>query len=227
MFPSGYVVYKYKELDGTNSEALRLLNRKAIRDKSVIIAEKQTKGKGRSNKTWISPLGNIYMTLVIRSAINIGSLTQYCFLAAVAVGETLQNIEYKWPNDILLDGKKICGILLEHHNDGYVIIGIGVNVVEAPDYATYIDKYYDVDSWDLSADIVKSFNCEEKQWLSFGFSEIRKKWLSKAWNLNNMLTAKIGKEIIKGKFIDIDLDGKLILENQNKIYKLSSGEVFL
>ena len=227
MFLDGFITYKYKELDSTNSEALRLINNGVIKNNSVIVADQQTLGKGRKNKTWISPQGNLYFTLVTQLDLDIHLISKLSFIITVVVGELLRDVKYKWPNDILMKGRKVCGILLENHSNGYVIIGVGINIVNSPNYATYISKHYDIDSWSLLQNIIKNFSHGKIRWLNNGFDEVRKKWLSKAWNLNNILKINVGNEVFEGEFIDIDRDGKLILQNGAIIHKINSGEVFL
>ena len=98
---------------------------------TVVMAETQTAGRGRYGRTWQSPKGNLYMSLVLP---DMGKNTPYiAFLTAVAVADSLPdfNVSLKWPNDVLLDGKKLAGILVERVGDK-IIVGIGVNVISNP-----------------------------------------------------------------------------------------------
>lgn len=224
---TGYVVYKYPELDSTNEQALRLLNQGCIQNNTVIVAEEQIQGKGRNNNKWLSYTGNLHMSIVITSHTNIQILSQLPFVTALAIGRAIDNTQYKWPNDILLEGKKVCGILLESHNNNHIIIGIGVNVSNAPTYATYINKHYPVTIDALLSEIIENFSNIKQHWLNDGFSQVRKEWLAKAFNLEKEIQVATKKQVIKGLFSDIDLSGRLILKNEQGTHYINSGEVFL
>ncbi|WP_341808713.1 biotin--[acetyl-CoA-carboxylase] ligase [Wolbachia endosymbiont (group E) of Neria commutata] len=152
----GFNIHHYKEVSSTNEEALDLID-KGISTETVIIADKQTKGRGRTGKSWVSPEGNFYGSLIINQATDISTLTELTFIAALAVGNTLlsfindSNIQYKWPNDILIDNKKISGILLERKsNSNWLVIGIGININHAPlPEATCISRFF-AQSTDIS-----------------------------------------------------------------------------
>jgi BirA family biotin operon repressor/biotin-[acetyl-CoA-carboxylase] ligase len=112
---------------------------KGISNKTVIIADRQIEGRGRTGKIWVSPEGNFYASLVVGQVTDISKLTELTFVTALAVGDTLlsfisySNVQYKWPNDILIDVKKISGILLEKRSNlNLLIIGIGINIISVP-----------------------------------------------------------------------------------------------
>ncbi|MDR2901539.1 MAG: biotin--[acetyl-CoA-carboxylase] ligase [Lactobacillales bacterium] len=120
-----WTLHFFETLESTNDTA------KAYPIGSVIIADIQTGGKGRNGRMWQSPKGNLFLSAVLP---DYGDLTPYLsFLAGVAVVEALPEwpLKLKWPNDVLLDGKKICGILLERE-ENKVIMGIGINVSTLP-----------------------------------------------------------------------------------------------
>ena len=103
--PENYILYQFNEITSTNDLAIELAKNNKF---SVIIAKKQTIGKGRNKNSWISPEGNLYMSIVFKAKQKTNS--HYAFLTAVAIGDTLPNCnyQYKWPNDILIDGEKSC-----------------------------------------------------------------------------------------------------------------------
>ncbi len=227
MFPAGYVVYKYNKLGSTNSQALRLINDSVINGDSVIIASEQTEGKGRATKTWLSPTGNIYLTFALKLKFDIQLISQFSFIAAVAVGEILDEVQYKWPNDLLISGKKVCGILLEHHGGDYLIVGIGVNVNNSPDYATCINEHYSFEVNELICEIVNNFHHEKKLWLKNGFARVRELWLEKAWGMNSRLKVKMKNVVLEGEFVGLDEEGSLLLMRGDGVHKIRSGEVFI
>lgn len=227
MLPSGYVLYKYHTLDSTNAEALRLLSSSKIKENTVITAEQQTAGQGRNGKTWISHTKNLYFSILIKRSVAIQAISQLAFVAAIAVGESVEHSQYKWPNDILLYGKKFCGILLEHHHNEWVIVGIGININNSPSYATHINKHSNIDRDKLLCKVINHFDTEKMKWTTEGFQPIRKKWLSRAWGLNDILKINRIQETIEGEFIGLDHSGQLLLHNHLGVHKVSFGEVFM
>lgn len=180
-------IHHYKEVSSTNKEALDLIER-GISNETVTITDKQTEGRGRTGKSWVSPEGNFYASLIINQEIDVSKLTELTFVTALAVGNTLlsfisdSNVQHKWPNDILIDGKKISGILLEKRsNSNWLIIGIGINVNHAPlPGTTCISNYGEsVSNMDLLKELIINFNKLRKQWLFDGFYAIREMWLKK------------------------------------------------
>lgn len=236
MILDGFHVYHYKKVSSTNREALDLIERGILND-TVIVADKQIEGKGRTGKSWISPEGNFYASLIISQEIGIGKLTELTFVTAVAVGNTLlsfiadSNVQYKWPNDILIDGKKISGILLEKRsNSNWVIIGIGININHVPlPKTTCISNYGEVMSnIDLLEKLIISFNELRKKWIFDGFHAIREMWLIRAFKMNEQINIKLADKLHEGIFIDIDKSGKLILQQKDgSLVYFNAGELFI
>jgi BirA family transcriptional regulator, biotin operon repressor / biotin---[acetyl-CoA-carboxylase] ligase len=123
--------YLLEEITSTNDEARRLILA-GEREGTAIIAASQTKGRGRQDRKWISPTGGIYLSVILRPYMNINKLHLITLMAAVACARTLKgltklDVSVKWPNDIMVDGKKAGGILCETVK-GAVIVGIGINL---------------------------------------------------------------------------------------------------
>ncbi|MFP3017057.1 MAG: biotin--[acetyl-CoA-carboxylase] ligase [Wolbachia sp.] len=285
MIPEGFHIHHYKEVLSTNGKALDLINR-GISNETVIIADKQTEGRGRTGKSWVSPEGNFYASLVINlfndylnesqlsvpfqcvtlesrnqeawipvsstgmtsdgTEITVGltsqvkdisKLTELTFVTALAVGNTLlsfmndSNIQHKWPNDILIDGKKISGILLEKRsNSNWLIVGIGINVNHAPlPGTTCISNYGEsVSNMDLLKELIINFNKLRKQWLFDGFYAIREMWLKKAFKMNEQISVKLADKLYEGIFADIDNSGKLVLQQKDgSLIYFDAGELFI
>ncbi|MDN5248139.1 MAG: biotin--[acetyl-CoA-carboxylase] ligase [Wolbachia endosymbiont of Tyrophagus putrescentiae] len=217
----GFNIYHYKEVVSTNTEALDLIS-KGISDEIVVIADKQTGGKGRAGKTWLSPEGNLYASLIINQ---VQRLTEFTFISALAVGNTLLslisniNLQYKWPNDVLIDSQKISGILLERQfNSSFLVIGIGINIVYAPlPNSTCISNYgISISNMDLLKRLIINFNRLRQMWLSGGFCVIKELWLQRAFKLNEQVSIKFSDKLYKGVFTDINECGKLVLQKKNK-----------
>ncbi|WP_265030600.1 biotin--[acetyl-CoA-carboxylase] ligase [Wolbachia endosymbiont (group B) of Athalia cordata] len=274
MILEGFRIYHYKEVPSTNKEALGLIE-KGISNETIIIADKQEEGRGRTGKSWISPEGNLYASLIINQETDVSKLTELTFVTALAVGNTLLslnflnnqthcgvipvrdtgihtfssgsqcqstgmtrdqfindlNLQHKWPNDILIDGKKISGILLEKKsNSNWLIIGIGINVNHAPlPGTTCISNYGEsVSNMDLLKELIINFNKLRKQWLFDGFYAIREMWLKKAFKMNEQISVKLADKLYEGIFADIDKSGKLVLQQKDgSLIYFDAGELFI
>ncbi|WP_264718969.1 biotin--[acetyl-CoA-carboxylase] ligase [Wolbachia endosymbiont (group A) of Lasioglossum morio] len=236
MIPEGFHIHHYKEVSSTNKEALDLID-KGISNETIIIADKQTEGRGRTGKSWVSPEGNFYASLIINQETDVSKLTELTFVTALAVGNTILsfinglNLQYKWPNDVLIDGKKISGILLEKRsNSNWLIIGIGINVNHAPlPGTTCISNYGEsVSNMDLLKELIINFNKLRKQWLFDGFYAIREMWLKKAFKMNEQISVKLADKLYEGIFADIDKSGKLVLQQKDgSLIYFDAGELFI
>lgn len=129
----GKKILRYQTIDSTNQEARRLIAKGSGEEGTVLVAATQTKGEGKLGSVWHSPVGNLYFSCIIKPHKNPQQLAPFTFLAALAVyrvltGYCLKGLIIKWPNDVLVNGKKICGILTERLASGQLIVGIGLNV---------------------------------------------------------------------------------------------------
>ncbi len=235
--------FYYESIDSTNIECKRLANRGEVHG-TVVVAEEQTNGKGRIGRSWSSPIGSgIWMSILLRPNIPPIYASKLTLLGAAAVYKSLKEMKIesyiKWPNDIVLDGKKICGILTEMNAEieriNYVIMGIGINVntkefpEDIKDKATSIGNYVGQEV-DRKAIIASIINNLEQLYNKFIYEED----FSEIINISREASILLGKEIriINGtkeeiaKAIDIDDDGELIVENEDgTIKKVLSGEV--
>lgn len=198
---------------------------------SVIIAKEQTAGRGRCGRSWLGEKGNLYMSVVLHDYQEKSPLL--AFVTGVSVAEALSDfqVRLKWPNDILLNGKKLAGILLEREEDK-IIAGIGVNVAKAPQST---DLIYPVTSLEgkkeaqeIAQDIIKSLT----KWLEIfekeGFEPVRLKWMTLAEGLNRQIEVKLPCEKITGRFVDISSQGAILLETEKKtIRQITAGDVRL
>jgi len=129
----GKKIIKYSELDSTNDEAKRLI-RAGLSEGVVIVAGLQTKGRGKPSRSWFSPVGDgVYLSAIVKPYISPKDLSSITSVGAIAVINTIKNLsgllaKVKLPNDVMLNGKKISGVLTERVLGGHVIIGIGVNI---------------------------------------------------------------------------------------------------
>lgn len=234
----------YKTLESTNKTAKEMAVAGAEHG-TVIIADSQTKGRGRYSRSYFSPSGGLYMSIILRpEVLNFENPTSVTAFAAVAVCETIESIsektpKIKWVNDILIDGKKVCGILTEAVTDfesgslDWIVLGIGINVyIKTEDFpddlqtsATSIfpnEKMFGVRN-KLSAEIINrilGYDITPRE------AEIFRKYKKRLAILGNQVTVIQNKNEYKATAIDVDAAGHLVVKNENgEIITVSSGEI--
>lgn len=234
------------ETTSTNQLAFNLARSNQINHNHVIIAKKQTAGKGRYGRVWESFDGNLYFSILLKPANkNLDLISTLSFVSAVAMGMAINDlktksttkISYKWPNDILINNNKAAGILLEsdvnQNQINFVIIGIGVNIIANPDNTIYPatnlkrEEFLEISPENLLKKFLDNFSDLYEKWLNFGFKPIRNLWLENAFNLNKEISVNLSNQKVKGLFKDLDENGNLILQLENKeTVIISSGEIF-
>lgn len=218
-------VLRYATIDSTNLEAARLVA--TGQSESVwLLADEQTAGRGRANRNWHSAQGGLYSTLLYVDDIDQTFASQLSLVMALAVYETLsefipsQKLSLKWPNDCLVDGAKISGILAEACGTGplQIAIGCGINVNSAPGDMPY--PVTCVCSHAPQATVATAFTGLMKhtsQWLNVwqrgkGFDVVRETWVSRADPLGSTLKVSTGSGDMCGQFIGLAPDGALLLK---------------
>lgn len=231
--PQGFELVALSSVDSTNNHA-KSLAREGAAAFTVVWAKDQTAGRGRQGNTWTSCPGNLYMSLVLRPGLDAASTGQLSFLAAVALAEALQewlpdavDVKLKWPNDLLLNGKKAAGILLEAEAD-WLVVGIGVNVVDAPEGAVSLKSFgVEAEAGAVLEKLVLRLKSLYEVWRKSGFEPVRGEWLRYAHNIGQAINVRLPKETFVGKFVGIDAAGALQVEMQDgSLRQISSGEVF-
>lgn len=234
----------YKTLESTNKTAKEMAVAGAEHG-TVIIADSQTKGRGRYSRSYFSPSGGLYMSIILRpEVLNFENPTSVTAFAAVAVCEAIESIsektpKIKWVNDVLIDEKKVCGILTEAVTDfesgslDWIVLGIGINVyIKTEDFpddlqtsATSIfpnEKMFGVRN-KLSAEIINrilGYDITPRE------AEIFRKYKNRLAILGNQVTVIQNKNEYKATVIDIDAAGHLVVKNENgEIITVSSGEI--
>ena len=243
-FIDSYHLLSYDTIDSTNEEAKRLAAAGGQHG-AVIWAESQSAGKGRDGRTWISEAGNLFCSLLLQPCAPQSHLAQLSFVASLSLYRALESVVpdahqmgLKWPNDMLLDGKKLAGILLETMKDErsdapWVIVGIGVNVEHFPENTRYPATCLKAVGVEIiSAKIVLSrfLNCFEPiydEWLEYGFEGIRQQWLEHAVGMQEVITLQMGGAELRGTFEGIDEAGQLLLRHDNSVHAYAAGDVSL
>lgn len=235
----------FTQLDSTNAEALRRA-RDGERGPLWIDADAQSAGRGRSGRVWQSASGNLATSYLFITEAPAQVLGHLSLLAGVAVYDAIkeqgadlaQRLQLKWPNDILLNGAKAGGILVEStcfHTATVVIIGIGLNIATAPDIARVATAALGVEfpgTRDLDA-VRRALDMSVTCWLRTwddgnGFDAVRQAWLARGPKIGQALQVKIGNDVCRGRFDGLDSSGALCLltaTGEKKCY--SFGDVSL
>ncbi len=227
----GFEVRHYPLLDSTNEEAKRILQSGA-QNNLVLIAAQQQSGRGRGGKEWVSDEGNLFMSIIsTHSAI---SQPQHLpFIAALAVAQSLNtapNLHIKWPNDVMIEGRKCCGILVERHKNG-LVTGIGVNITSHPAYLDSGRKAgnlseFGIDTSQLLSNILTNFQTLLKQYTASGFEPIRQQVVSCLYQIDSHAELDIGGKRVSGIIRGIAPSGNLVIETTNGMSEYAAGEVF-
>ena len=230
-----FTVTHHEKIGSTNDEARRLAQQGAPNG-TVIHADEQTSGRGRLSHTWFSPPGNLYLSVLLRTGQPATRTSELSFLAAIAVADTVETLlprqirtMLKWPNDVLVNGAKIAGILIEQVDEA-TIIGIGLNVLEAPSNAAYktttIVANGGIASVDGARDILLGrIGVHLSDWQSTGFAPIREQWLSRSYPVGAEIRANAGGQAISGHFAGLDEDGALLLDTPEGRQRIVAGEI--
>jgi BirA family biotin operon repressor/biotin-[acetyl-CoA-carboxylase] ligase len=207
----------------------------------VVVADKQTKGRGRFNRTWSSGLGGLYMTIALREN-DLDNVKYLTFIAAVSVAKTIRkisglNAKVKWPNDVLLNDKKVCGILTEtiSGKENYALVGIGININQkifsknitkiATSLKIETNKNYNIKN--ISKTIIKNFDSLYNYYNKKNYNEIIHIWKKHSHTIGKKIKVKTLKGNYIGKAVDIDKDCSLISKLKNgKIKKIVEGDIF-
>ena len=223
--PAGYRLVELRRIDSTNAEALRRAADGAPHG-TVVLAADQTAGRGRRGRSWISAPGNLFMTVLVRPPEG-SAVAQLSFVAAVALGDALPpgtDYRFKWPNDLLLDGRKLAGILVEA-DGGAAAVGIGVNTAATPEAVrgSAADLARDREAPQLARDVCGAFDLWYRRWLAEGFGPVREAWLRRAAGLGEAVAA--GSAC--GRFARLTQDGALVLVDDSGVEtEIAAGEVF-
>ena len=240
-WPEGYGLATFDEIDSTNAEARR---RAAAGESGPlwIMAARQSAGRGRRGRVWISPPGNLAATLLLRPGRPSAECAQLSFVAAIASADMIAahtgDVTVKWPNDVLAGGRKIAGILLEAETaqgmaTPWLAIGIGVNLAHFPPGTEFPATSLAAlgaraprprDALDaLAVNFAKWYDV----WRADGFAPIRDAWLARAGGLGARIRARLQNEEASGVFEGLDETGALLLnQGHGRVRAIAAGEIF-
>ena len=240
--PDGYQLRHLPEVDSTNEEARRMAS-DLTQTPTWIIADTQTAGRGRRGRAWASPTGNLMTTLYLPTRMAAVEAGQVAFVAGLALESTVRHfigdaakVSLKWPNDVLIDGKKASGILLESVMQNgevtWLAVGLGLNLMHHPDDtpypATNIREYAAApDNLTALSVLAAAFDTVYRQWQMGGFTTLLMAWRAVAHGMGGPMVARLEKEEIKGIFHDIDEKGALLLRDESgAVHVIDAGDVF-
>lgn len=215
-----YKLYSFDKIDSTQVYAHNMIVRGAAADRTVILAAAQSAGRGRYRRTWVSHHGNLYVSFIYRANERQPTLS---YAVACAVAETLLCFgikpEIKWPNDILINGKKISGILIEYSRN-FVIVGIGLNIKTNPTLKNYeTTKTDDYKKGLTREEILSVLMTQMDFWMAQSFADVRERWMQLAANINTAIVYKGKPATLCG----INDDGALVLRRGAE-YVLTFGD---
>ncbi len=229
--PPAYRLIALDSVGSTNDEA-KSLAAAGAEDGTVVWAREQTAGRGRQGRRFVSPRGNLYCSFVLRPPGSaLAQAAQLGMVAAVALADALlgllpaaAEIRQKWPNDLLVNGRKVSGILLESSALGpdrldWLVLGLGVNVTSHPDGTEFPASDLRAEGaregtteTELLEGFCRRFLVRRLAWLLDGWPDIRREWLARAWRQGLPMRARLESETIEGVFADLDEDGALLLD---------------
>jgi len=234
VLPDGWTLVALDTVGSTNDEAAQRADAGAP-EGTVVWSREQTGGRGRRGRHWASPVGNLYTSTILRPDCPAQRAAELGFAAALAVADIVpagREVRVKWPNDVLVDGGKIAGILLESAigqtgQVQHVVAGIGVNVGFAPQLP---EMRYPGAALGGSVEaalekLAAALAARLAEWRREGFETVRAAWLAKAGPLGAEVDVKLGEGLVRGRFAGLDREGALLLDTATGPRKIVSGEL--
>ena len=238
---SGFTLEHFGTIGSTNDHALAYVRAEGA-SRHFVVADEQTGGRGRLGRVWVSKPGNLYASLALIDPAPKDKAFQLGFVAALVVFDTLcalgiaaQKLALKWPNDVLVEGKKISGILIEGTLIGGhlgVVIGCGINIAHHPSDTLYpVTDLKSLGVFVSPLEVFAHFSAAFDLGLSHyqrgaGFGAVRERWLSLAHHVGGPIVVKDRKEERHGLFSGLDHDGRLLLDQDGRLVPIIAGDIF-
>ena len=243
----GQQAYYFDSIDSTQSQAMKMVN-ESKKEGTIIIAEKQTGGRGRTGRQWISPKGGIWFSIILHPKFDISNTTLFPIASSLALSIAIQktckiSTELKWPNDLTIKGKKLAGMLIdasfESNKIENLVLGVGinfnVNVKEIEKVLKKTPNFYGVSSLNdqknktSQIELIQSFLLElEKVYEELNNNQIKKiitEWTKRSSTIGKKVEMNTLNGKISGKAIKIDEDGGLIIKDKDKTNKVFAGDI--
>jgi BirA family biotin operon repressor/biotin-[acetyl-CoA-carboxylase] ligase len=232
----------FDDLTSTNHSAKELASQGA-EEGTIVIAQTQSKGRGRFDRVWQSPKGGVYLSLLLRPKTPVEKTSLLTFIAALAVTQAVRSYNVpariKWPNDVHVKGKKIAGILLESETSGsqgsYVIVGVGVNLntnlaqlsVDVRKQSTSIRKEHgsSIEYYEFLNTLLLQFDRFYQLFSAGKFEQIIDEWKHHSDTLGKSIRIESTNDIVQGTAVDVDHSGFLLVKTQDgTIVRVTSGD---
>jgi len=241
-WPSGYGRFVYDEVSSTLDVSRELTATQPA--PFWVLARRQTASRGRRGRPWKMPEGNFAATLVLQTADAPAQIALRSFVMSLALLRAFVDVtgrrdavSLKWPNDVLLNGGKVAGILLESDGAGTLAIGVGVNLAAAPGQdeveegavrpvSVLGETQVHVTPEAFLEVLARYYAQLEQQFTEFGFGPVRAGWLVHAARLGEVITARTGREERTGTFEDVDQDGQLVLRGARGVERIAAADVY-
>lgn len=240
----------YTEVESTQDIAKAWANEGAPHG-AVVVSERQTKGRGRLSRNWSSPSGKgLWLSVILRPGCPLSVAHQLPLVSAVAVARSLEHFGFgprlKWPNDVMIVDRKVAGMLIEGQGEldrlKYAVLGIGINVLQtADDFPEALrtraislkmaheesgERFYTLPTRpQLLMVLLERLEEEISRWENESFAMLQDDWLKRAWRLHELIELSSGRERVRGRFIGIDAHGYALLQTEEELLTLTSGEI--
>ncbi len=243
VLPEPFTLVSLERADSTNEEAKRCVRDGSVHG-TVVWARSQDAGKGRRGRSWVSEPGNLYCSIILKPNCSLAKAAELSFVMALSAASAIESfirtdiaVQCKWPNDVLIDGHKVAGILLEtvlsqqNEIEG-LIAGVGINIAHHPkgtDFpATNIHEYGEqsVTVENVLENVCTGVSRWYDIWQTQGFEAIRLDWLNRAYGIEQDITVRLATENLKGTFVSLDAQGALILDCHGERRLISAGDVY-
>ena len=242
--PPFFRLFAFESLGSSNVEARRLAEA-GEGEGAIVWTHRQEQGVGRRGRSWSSPAGNLYCSVILRPECSPAEAARLSFLIALAIRQAVATflppdipLQLKWPNDVLIDGRKCAGILLESKMGvnglmDYVIVGTGINITSYPEKTDGLSAISleaagaRVRVEELLSGYAYALLDLYMRWRQHGFGPIHKEWISHATGIGTQITVRLANETLEGKFVGLDPSGALVLgliSGETRL--ITAGEVF-
>ncbi|MDH5447812.1 MAG: biotin--[acetyl-CoA-carboxylase] ligase [Candidatus Bathyarchaeota archaeon] len=242
----GYKIYHYNNVYSTNDTAKEIA-KKTSEERIVVLAEAQTRGKGRLGRRWISPKGGVWLSIILRPRITPIEALKLTFITSSAVAKTIKTMfglmtEVKWPNDVLVNGRKICGILTETSSKRKsvesMVVGVGINAnidlecfsPSLRDAVTSLqyELGHKIKRKALTRNLLRNFEHRYKCLQRGLWNALLQEWKSMATFLGEQVQITSFDDVLAGEAWDIDEDGALVIRLENgTLEKVVVGDLTL
>ena len=243
----GKRVYYFDILNSTQNFAIELASKK-IENGTLVISEKQTHGRGRLDRKWVSPSGGIWLSLILHPEFEISMSTLFPLITSLAIAIAIEkilkvNTKLKWPNDVTINDKKVAGILvdasIESGKIDYLVLGVGINFkinpIEIEKIIKHTANYYGVTSLIKKNEImnpiklVQRFLLELEKLYQISLKKdsafLIQEWTKRSSTIGKSITIKLPDEKVSGKALRIDDDGALVISNKGKTRRVIVGDI--